>query len=116
MSSCAVRSGMLFWKKACGEGAVGSCKQCGADVCGRHAAAYGDGSFICIGCGAEVDDSDGTGTVFSLGGISQTVSDKISAAGEGISAATESWHGGDSGNTGGSSDSGGGDPGGSSSD
>lgn len=125
MATCTVESGMLFWKKACSEVAVGSCNQCGASVCGRHAAVYGDGSYVCTGCGAEVDHSDGTGTVFSFGGMSQTVSDKLSAAGEGISSVAGSWHGTDNDSGGsldsaasdsGTGDSGGGDSGGSSGD
>lgn len=118
MSTCTIQTGMLLWKKFCNVEAVGNCRQCHAYVCARHGAAYGDGSLLCTGCGAEVDD-DSTGTVFgnAAGWLGGGVAASAVASEQQQSA--ESWHGGgdiesSSSSDSGSSDSGGGDSGGSS--
>jgi hypothetical protein len=110
MSTCTVQTGFLMWKKFCGVDAVGNCRQCHAFVCARHGAAYGDGSLVCAGCSAGVDD-DSTGTGFTtssalLGGAAASTASEQQSS--------ESWHGGGSDSS--SSDSGSSDSGGSSSD
>ncbi len=120
MSTCTVQTGMLLWKKICGVDSIGNCRQCHAFVCARHGAAYGDGSLLCTGCGAEVGD-DSTGTVFATGAGLFGGAAAGAAAAEQQQQSSETWHGGGDSDSGGSSessssDSGGGDSGGSSSD
>jgi uncharacterized membrane protein YgcG len=108
MAACAVQTGFLFWKKPCGQEALGCCRQCGRFVCGRHGEAYGDGTVLCAGCGALAEDS--TGTIFptTSAGVFGAAAASSAAA---EAAAAEKWHGGE-GDSGGSFDSGGGDSGG----
>ena len=121
MSTCTMQTGFLMWKKFCGIEAAGNCRQCHAFVCVRHGAAYGDGSLLCTGCGAQVDD-DSTGTVFSTaGGLFGGAALGAAAGEQQQQPPGDTWHGGESDSggsfdSGSSSDSGGGDSGGSSSD
>ncbi len=118
MAVCTVESGVLFWKKPCGDVALGHCGNCGRVVCKKHFLRQPDGPFLCPGCAPHEQDSD-SGSWFSWGPSSgAAAAAAASDAGAVESSGGESSGGGDSGggDSGGSDSGGGGDSGGSSSD